>query len=214
MFRITNTRDGKSLRMTEAPTYIKRAGNGSYTLCPEPEASGIAVSGVPYRLLGREAQEGMEELDAVMLEETDAGTEIVNATATSGVMFVTMAEGGQIDGATAAEHAELFAEWSYPITYNKEGQIRRYGGKLYRCVQAHTSQEDWNPEDAASIWAITADPAEEWPAWSAPVGAHDAYSDGAKVSHQEKHWLSVVDGNVWEPGVYGWSEVPTEEKEG
>ncbi len=79
MFRITNTRDGKSLRMTEAPTYIKRAGNGSYTLCPEPEASGVAVSGVPYRLLGREAQEGMEELDAVMLEELDAGPMVAEA---------------------------------------------------------------------------------------------------------------------------------------
>ena len=62
MYKIT--RDGKTVAMTEAPTYIKRAGNGSYILCPEPEASGIAVSGVPYRLLGREAQEGMEELDA------------------------------------------------------------------------------------------------------------------------------------------------------
>lgn len=143
------------------------------------------------------------------LEETDAGTEIVNATATSGIMFVTMAEAGSIDVATAAEHAELFAEWSYPVAY-KEGQIRRYGGKLYRCVQAHTSQENWNPEDAASMWAITADPTEEWPAWSAPVGAHDAYDAGAKVSHQEKHWVSAVDGNVWEPGVYGWSEVVAE----
>ena len=55
MFRITNTRDGKSLGMTEAPTYIKQAENGCYVLCPEPEASGIAISGVPYRLMGREA---------------------------------------------------------------------------------------------------------------------------------------------------------------
>ena len=77
MYKIT--RDGKTVAMTEAPTYIKRAGNGSYILCPEPEASGIAVSGVPYRLLGREAQEGMEELDAVMLEELDAGPMVAEA---------------------------------------------------------------------------------------------------------------------------------------
>ncbi len=204
MFRIS--KDGVSLGMTEAPNYIKQADNGSYILCPEPEASGIAFAGKVYQLLGRAAMEGV---DTVVLEETDAGAEIVKATETGGLMFVTMAEAGSIDVATAAEHAELFAEWSYPIAY-KEGQIRRYGGKLYRCVQAHNSQEDWTPEAAASMWAITADPAEEWPAWSAPVGAHDAYAAGAKVSHQEKHWFSDMDGNVWEPGVYGWSEVVAE----
>ena len=204
MFRIS--KDGVSLGMTEAPNYIKQADNGSYILCPEPEASGIAFAGKVYQLLGRAAMEGV---DTVVLEETDAGAEIVKATETGGLMFVTMAEAGSIDVATAAEHAELFAEWSYPVAY-KVGQIRRYGGKLYRCVQAHNSQEDWTPEAAASMWAITADPAEEWPAWSQPIGAHDAYGAGAKVSHHEKHWVSDMDGNVWEPGVYGWSEVVAE----
>ena len=204
MFRIS--KGGVSLGMTEAPNYIKQADNGSYILCPEPEASGIAFAGNVYHLLGRGAMEGVE---TVVLEETDAGTEIVKATETGSIMFVTMAEAGSIDVATAAEHAELFAEWSYPVAY-KVGNIRRYGGKLYHCVQAHTSQEDWTPEAAASMWAITADPAEEWPAWSQPIGAHDAYGAGAKVSHQEKRWVSDVAGNVWEPGVYGWSEVVAE----
>ena len=77
MYRLT--KDGVCLGMTEAPTYIKQAKNGCYILCPEPEASGIAISGVPYRLLGQEAQEGMEELDAVMLEETDAGPMVAAA---------------------------------------------------------------------------------------------------------------------------------------
>ena len=39
-----------------------------------------------------------------------------------------------------------------------------------------------------------------------PTGAQDAYAKGAKVSHNGKHWISDVDNNVWEPGVYGWSE--------
>jgi len=112
---------------------------------------------------------------------------------------------GADNATTAAEHADLFAEWAYPIKY-KEGQIRRYGGALYKCVQEHTSQADWTPDSASSLWAGTSDPAEEWPAWSQPVGAHDAYSAGAKVSHNEKHWISDQDGNVWEPGVYGWTE--------
>ncbi len=204
MFKIT--KNGESLGMTEAPNYIKLTENGSYNLCPEPEASGIAFAGKVYHLLGREAMEGV---DTVMLEEVDAGGEIGKANEAGSIMFVTMAEGGQIDAATAAEHAELFAPWAYPINY-KVGNIRRYGGALFKCVQDHTSQADWSPDTASSLWAITADPAEEWPAWSQPVGAHDAYSAGAKVSHQEKHWISDQDGNVWEPGTFGWTEAVEE----
>ena len=205
MFRII--RDGESVGMTEAPNYIKLTENGSYNLCQEPEASAIIFEGKVYHLLDRPALEGV---DTVMLEETDAGTEIVKATEAGGIMFVTMAEGGQIDDTTAAEHADLFAPWAYPVSY-KADNIRRYGGKLYRCVKDHTSQEDWTPEAAASLWAITADPAEEWPAWSQPIGAHDTYNAGDKVSHGGKHWTSDQDGNVWEPGVYGWTEVVAEE---
>ena len=125
-------------------------------------------------------------------------------------MFVTLAEAGDIDGAAAAEHAELFAPWAYPVKY-KTGQIRRYtDGKLYRCVQDHTSQEDWTPDAASSLWAVAADPAEAWPAWSQPVGAHDAYAKDSRTSHNGKHWASDLDGNVWEPGIYGWTEVPEE----
>lgn len=40
----------------------------------------------------------------------------------------------------------------------------------------------------------------------ADSGAQDAYALGAKVSHNEKHWISIVDANVWEPGEYGWEE--------
>lgn len=66
---------------------------------------------------------------------------------------------------------------------------------------------------AASLWAVAADPEEEWPAWSQPLGAHDAYALGAKVSHNERHWVSDVDNNVWEPGVANWTEVVAEVSE-
>lgn len=59
----------------------------------------------------------------------------------------------------------------------------------------------------SGLWKATADPAEEWPVWSQPQGAHDAYAKGAKVLHSSKRWTSDVDNNVWEPGVYGWTEV-------
>lgn len=126
------------------------------------------------------------------------------------IAFVTMAEKGDIDDTTAMENIDVFAPWQSGIAY-KKGDLRTYGEgeqrKLYRCVQAHTSQYDWTPPAAASLWSLTADPAEEWPAWSQPVGAHDAYAEGAKCSHNGKHWVSAVDNNVWEPGSYGWTLV-------
>lgn len=128
---------------------------------------------------------------------------------TAEIAFVTMAEAGTIDEVTATEHLQAFADWQSSIAYTK-GQMRAFGEgenrKLYRCLQNHTSQDDWTPPAAVSLWVEAGNPAEEWPAWSQPVGAHDAYVSGAKVSHNDKHWTSTVDNNVWEPGVYGWNE--------
>ena len=125
--------------------------------------------------------------------------------AVASITFVAMAEAGQIDDVTAAEHALQFAGWAYPVDY-KAGQIREHEGKLYRCLSDHTSQEDWAPGAAVSLWVSISDPAEEWPAWSPPIGAHDAYQSGDKVAHGGKHWISELDNNVWQPGVYGWAE--------
>ena len=140
----------------------------------------------------------------------ELASSLASVQSASAVAFVALCEVGTLDAVTASEHAELFAEWAYPIAYTV-GQLRRYNGKLYKCVQAHTSQADWTPDTAASLWSVAADPAEEWPAWSQPVGAHDAYAKGDKVSHNGKHWTSSVDSNVWEPGTAGtenlWIEV-------
>ena len=46
-----------------------------------------------------------------------------------------------------------------------------------------------------------------YPDWVQPAGAHDAYSKGFQVAHEASNWVSDVDGNVWEPGVYGWTSL-------
>ena len=203
MFKIINV-EGREIGKTEAPYYIKIAENGSFVPCEERDAQGVTHSGRTFRLFGRSGLSS--DYEAVVLAETDGGSELDAATSTASIVFVTLAEAGQIDTTTAAEHAAQFGEWAYPVTY-KVGAIRLYEGRLYQCVQAHTSQEDWTPPAAASLWAEIADPAEEWPEWAQPIGAHDAYNAGDKVSHSDKKWTSDLDGNVWEPGVYGWSEV-------
>ena len=102
--------------------------------------------------------------------------------------------------------AELFPMWGYPQDYAVDDRVQ-YDGKLYKCAQAHKSQEDWKPDLTPALWVEVPDPAIDWPEWKQPTGAHDAYKKGDKVSHNEKHWISDIDANVYEPGVYGWTEV-------
>lgn len=171
-----------------------------------PSYDGAAIGGVYDPPAPEPAPPTTEERVAALESENTMLKAQVNAqSAVASITFVTLCEVGTLDMVTASEHAELFAEWAYPVAYTA-GQLRRYNGTLYKCVQAHTSQADWTPDTAASLWSVAADPAEEWPAWSQPVGAHDAYAKGDKVSHNGKHWASNVDSNVWEPGVYGWTE--------
>ena len=188
--------------LTEKPNFIRKHENGCFVLTDEAAAEGVVYNGTPYHLFGRAAMEGLE---TVVLVEIDAGRILLEQETVNSIAFVTLAEAGSIDTVTAEEHSELFASWVYPADY-KTGNIRRYNGRLYKCIGDHTSQEDWAPDVAVSLWAPTSDPAEEWPAWSQPVGAHDAYAKGDKVSHNGKHWTSSVDSNVWEPSVFGWDE--------
>lgn len=75
---------------------------------------------------------------------------------------------------------------------------------LYKCIQAHTSQANWRPGDTPALWTRIS--IEEWPEWVQPIGVHDSYALGAKVSHNNKHWISIMDYNVYEPGVAGWEQ--------
>lgn len=98
---------------------------------------------------------------------------------------------------------DLFPDWEDGKAYAVGDRVK-YGGLLYRCVQAHTSQANWTPDITPALWVRTS--TEEWPEWIQPTGAHNAYNKGDKVSHNAKHWVSDIDSNVFEPGVYGWTE--------
>lgn len=142
--------------------------------------------------------------DAKRIQQQKADTDAI-----ASIVFVTMAESGQLDDTTISEHSVQFAVWQANVSYAVD-QIREYAGRLYRCLQAHTSQAGWEPSAAASLWKQIGDPTAEWPEWSQPIGATDAYVLGDKVSHNDKHWICTdVDSNgnnVWEPGVFGWTE--------
>lgn len=107
---------------------------------------------------------------------------------------------------TAFNAPELFPKWEPKGYAYKTGDRVDYLNNLYKCLQNHTSQADWTPDSAVSLWVEVSDPSIEWPEWKQPTGAHDAYARGDKVSHNGRHWISQLDANVWEPGVDGWSE--------
>lgn len=52
------------------------------------------------------------------------------------------------------------------------------------------------------------EPADEWPEYKQPTGAHDAYHVGDKITYNGKHYTCVYDGCVWTPDAYpqGWQE--------
>ena len=53
----------------------------------------------------------------------------------------------------AASVPELITAWAYPVAF-AEGDRRSYGGKVYKCRQAHTSQADWTPDKTPALWAV------------------------------------------------------------
>lgn len=108
-----------------------------------------------------------------------------------------------LDDETALTGVELFPAWTSGSAYAVGDRVQ-HNSALYKCVQAHTAQADWMPDATPALWvAVSLD---EYPEWVQPTGAHDAYNTGDKVTHNGKRWVSDVDSNTWEPGVYGWSE--------
>lgn len=100
----------------------------------------------------------------------------------------------------------LYPAWRSGVAYTA-GQRLLYNSVLYKVLQDHTSQDDWTPDAAPSLFAKVLIPDETViPEWEQPDSTNP-YSAGDKVTHNSKTWVSDVDNNVWEPGVYGWTEI-------
>ena len=98
----------------------------------------------------------------------------------------------------ALETAVLFPHFGDNIGKQASvGERYYYNNKLYKVLTPHIISTQWTPDVAPSLWVEVS--IEECPEWVQPVGSTDAYNIGAKVSHNGKHWQSLVDGNVWEP---------------
>ena len=105
----------------------------------------------------------------------------------------------------ALQAVELFPQWVTGRAYVVDDRLQ-YKNVLYRVVQAHTSQADWTPDITPALFVVVS--LDEWPEFIQPTGAHDAYNKGDKVTFEGKHYISLIDGNVYSPTAYpaGWQE--------
>ena len=103
----------------------------------------------------------------------------------------------------------VFPEFEHPHHYTV-GEKFRYEGVLYKVLQEHNSQEDWDPENAQSLYSrvLSQQPGEPVPEWEQP-NSTNPYMKGDKVTLNGVTYESLIDNNVWKPTDYptGWKVV-------
>lgn len=124
--------------------------------------------------------------------------------------LVAMRTGATDEQALAAP--AVYPTWEAGDEYTADQRVL-FEGVLYKVLQPHTAQAGWEPTAAPSLFAkvLIPDPT-IIPEWEQPDSTNP-YMTGDKVTHNGSTWISTVDNNVWEPGVYDGWEVVTDELE-
>ena len=122
-------------------------------------------------------------------------------------MLSTQAE--ELSDEDALDVAALFPTWTSKLGMQVNvGERLWYNEKLYKVIQAHTTQSDWTPDVVPGLYTEVS--ILEWPEWVQPTGAQDAYMAGDKVTFEGTHYVSLINNNTWSPAAYpqGWEERP------
>ena len=142
-----------------------------------------------------------ERRDGLRLRE-----DVTRSRETGAIAFVIMAENELIDDVTITENVDLFCMWDENWT-GRRGSIVVEDGILFRSLHDVGAGQNTRPSQTPSMWTRIGDVGDEWPRWSQPFGAHDAYPPGAQVTHNDARWINTHTGyNSWEPGIFGWTK--------
>lgn len=95
----------------------------------------------------------------------------------------------------------LYPEFKISIVY-KVGERIMYEGKFYKVISEHTSQADWTPDVAVSLFVEISDPSIEYPEFKQPTSTETAYMKGDKITFNGNKYISLADYNVYSPTDY------------
>ena len=158
-----------------------------------------------------EAIEGIEQGMASLATDMAAVRQAANPQLISLATIVVPTIAETITDERALSVSGFFPEYAIGVDY-KQNDVFRYGGKLFRVAQSHTSQEQWVPGETGteSLYTEISVAGDGIDVWQQPTGAHDAYDAGDKVHYPDAQgpvYTSTVDGNTWSPEEYpqGWS---------
>lgn len=114
-----------------------------------------------------------------------------------------------------AQIMRLFPRWEIDKSY-EIGEVVEYEGSLYKVLQPHTSQSDWTPDVAPSLFVDVTirqvgEETGEVPEWEQP-GSTNPYNIGDRVIFEGVIYESTIDGNVWSPTDHpqGWRVIDNE----
>lgn len=103
--------------------------------------------------------------------------------------------------------------------YNVEAKLTdEERESLYALARQHAAPQYNYDAEIEALWAAIrelqqaqeegggTEPADEWPEYVQPTGAHDAYKVGDKITYNGQHYICKMDGCVWTPDAYpaGW----------
>lgn len=119
------------------------------------------------------------------------------------------------DESVMMEVADMFPTWAQLVEKKaacKAGTVFRWGTnddnetQLWSFVSDYVPVDTYTPDQDATHYKKIGITEEGVKIWTQPLGATDAYMAGDEVSHNGEIWVSDIDSNVWEPGVYGWTK--------
>lgn len=96
-----------------------------------------------------------EEISAMQAEQTKCElmekSRPLTETEVTRLMIAQQINTMEVDDQTALRMIEFYPEWASGVSYTTGYKVQR-SGKLWRCLQDHTSQDGWEPENTPALW--------------------------------------------------------------